>query len=69
MPPGRRANFNPVTHIYHTGDVMAVGKCKGVLSLCGRGGYAMESECHQGNLIVYETVEKVSVWLWLWLRI
>ncbi|KAL7416935.1 Alpha/Beta hydrolase protein [Mrakia frigida] len=60
MPPGRRA-MNPVTHIYHTGDVMAVGKCRGVLSLCGRGGYAMESECHEGNLIVYETVEK---WGW-----
>lgn len=29
-------------------------------SLFDRFRYAMESECHQGNLIVYETVEKVS---------
>lgn len=36
--PREKRGMNPVTHIYHTGDIMAVGKCRGVLSLCGRGG-------------------------------
>lgn len=41
--------------------MIATGSCRGPLSACGRGGYAMESSCHQGQLRVYRTVEK---WGW-----
>lgn len=39
--------------------MIATGNCRGAFSTCGRAGFAMDSYCHQGNLIVYETVEKV----------
>lgn len=41
--------------------MIATSQCRGPLSACGRGGYAMESTCKSGRLIVYETVEK---WGW-----
>ncbi|CDZ96268.1 alpha beta-hydrolase [Phaffia rhodozyma] len=59
VPADRR--FNPVTHVWHTGDVIATGNCRGPFSVCGRAGYSIDSVCHQGNLIIYRTVEK---WGW-----
>jgi lipase ATG15 len=56
-----RVEANPVTHVFHTGDMIATGACRGPLSACGRGGYSMESSCKQGNLRVYDTVAK---WGW-----
>ncbi|KIY64425.1 alpha/beta-hydrolase [Cylindrobasidium torrendii FP15055 ss-10] len=49
-----------VTHIYHTADPIAMGTCNGVLSSCSIGGYAMESKCHLGKSIVYDTVSNLS---------
>ena len=34
-----------ITHVYHTADVVAMGTCTGVTSVCALGGYAMESRC------------------------
>ncbi|KAG8853365.1 putative lipase atg15 [Tulasnella sp. 330] len=48
-----------VTHLYHTADVIAMGACNGVLSTCAIGGYAMESRCHNGKTILYDTVSKL----------
>lgn len=33
----------------------AVGTCTGPSSLCGSAGYAMESECHAGQVVLYNT--------------
>ena len=49
-----------VTHLYHTADPIAMGTCNGVLSSCALGGYAMESKCHLGRSIVYDTVSNLS---------
>jgi putative lipase involved disintegration of autophagic bodies len=37
-----------------------MGTCNGVLSACALGGYAMESRCHLGQSIVYDTVTNLS---------
>ncbi|KAF5339269.1 hypothetical protein D9758_013327 [Tetrapyrgos nigripes] len=49
-----------ITHVYHTADPIAMGTCNGVLSSCALGGYAMESRCHQGKSIIYDTVSNYS---------
>ncbi|KAG0702953.1 alpha/beta-hydrolase [Suillus ampliporus] len=49
-----------VTHVYHTADPIAMGTCNGVLSSCALGGFAMETRCHQGKSIVYDTVSNLS---------
>ncbi|KAH7884473.1 alpha/beta-hydrolase [Phlebopus sp. FC_14] len=49
-----------VTHVYHTADPIAMGTCNGVLSSCALGGYAMETKCHLGKSIVYDTVSNLS---------
>ncbi|KAI0783631.1 alpha/beta-hydrolase [Abortiporus biennis] len=49
-----------VTHVYHTADPIAMGTCNGVLSSCALGGYAMESRCHLGSTIVYDSVSNLS---------
>ncbi|PCH42089.1 alpha/beta-hydrolase [Wolfiporia cocos MD-104 SS10] len=49
-----------ITHVYHTADPIAMGTCNGVLSSCALGGYAMESRCHLGLSVVYDTVSNLS---------
>ncbi|KAI9574040.1 alpha/beta-hydrolase [Boletus coccyginus] len=49
-----------VTHVYHTADPIAMGTCNGILSSCALGGYAMETKCHLGASIVYDTVSNLS---------
>lgn len=45
----------PVTHVFHNGDPIAMGTCTGASSLCGSAGYAMESTCHAGQVVLYNT--------------
>ncbi|KAG5650171.1 hypothetical protein H0H81_000456 [Sphagnurus paluster] len=47
-----------VTHVYHTGDPIPLGACTGVTSACAIGGYALETGCHLGTTIRYDTVTK-----------
>jgi len=49
-----------ITHVYHTADVLAMGTCTGVTSACALGGYAMETRCHLGKVILYDTVSKLG---------
>ncbi|KAJ3778084.1 alpha/beta-hydrolase [Lentinula raphanica] len=49
-----------ITHVYHTADPIAMGTCNGVLSSCAIAGYAMESRCHLGKSIIYDTVSNSS---------
>ncbi|EPQ54234.1 alpha/beta-hydrolase [Gloeophyllum trabeum ATCC 11539] len=49
-----------VTHVYHTADPIPMGTCNGILSSCALAGYAMESRCHLGRSIIFDTVSNLS---------
>ncbi|KAI5115144.1 hypothetical protein M0805_004975 [Coniferiporia weirii] len=49
-----------ITHVYHTADPLAMGVCNGVTSACALAGYAMETRCHLGKIIKYDTVAKLN---------
>ncbi|KZT11184.1 alpha/beta-hydrolase [Laetiporus sulphureus 93-53] len=49
-----------ITHVYHTADPIAMGICNGVSSSCAIAGYAMETRCHLGNTILYDTITKLK---------
>jgi len=49
-----------VTHVYHTADPVPMGTCNGIFSSCALAGYAMESRCHMGKSIVYDTVTRLG---------
>ncbi|KAI0255146.1 alpha/beta-hydrolase [Lactifluus subvellereus] len=70
-PPGERMaaqrlhlppppSIHHITHVWHTADPVPMGTCTGALSTCGMAGYAMESRCHLGNIIEYDTVTNLS---------
>ncbi|KAI0362416.1 alpha/beta-hydrolase [Trametes cingulata] len=68
MPPASPSSDNsstpygraPVTHVYHNADPIPQGACTGVGSPCSQAGYALESRCHLGKSIVYDTVGKLG---------
>jgi len=49
-----------ITHIYHTADPIPMGTCTGVTSFCSVGGFALESRCHLGQVILYDTVRELG---------
>ncbi|EKM56114.1 uncharacterized protein PHACADRAFT_145221 [Phanerochaete carnosa HHB-10118-sp] len=49
-----------ITNVYHTADPIPMGVCSGYTSLCTAGGYAMETQCHMGKVIRYDTVSKLG---------
>ncbi|KAG2129976.1 hypothetical protein BD769DRAFT_1386989, partial [Suillus cothurnatus] len=51
-----------ITHVFHTADPIPMGVCTGVTSSCGIAGYAMETRCHLGKVIRYDTVTHLN-WL------
>ncbi|EJF66096.1 alpha/beta-hydrolase [Dichomitus squalens LYAD-421 SS1] len=50
----------PVTHVYHNADPIPQGVCTGAGSPCAQAGYALETRCHLGRSIVYDTVGKLG---------
>ncbi|KAL8962041.1 MAG: hypothetical protein Q9193_001498 [Seirophora villosa] len=44
-------------HFGHTADPIFMGSCNSVTSGCTLGGYAMETQCHTGNVCIYDTVK------------
>jgi lipase ATG15 len=50
----------PITHVYHTADPIPMGECIGATSLCANFGFAMESKCHSGKSILYDTIGKLG---------
>ncbi|KAI0082845.1 alpha/beta-hydrolase [Panus rudis PR-1116 ss-1] len=50
----------PVTHVYHNADPIPQGTCTGIGSPCTSAGYALETRCHLGKSIVYDTVGKLG---------
>ena len=37
-----------------------MGTCTGLASFCSIGGFALESRCHLGQVILYDTVQKLG---------
>ncbi|KAJ1030386.1 hypothetical protein NDA16_001295 [Ustilago loliicola] len=65
LPPAKHPDESPVSalpivHIYNNADPIATGQCNGAASLCSSLGYAMESKCHAGKSIVYDTMGKLG---------
>lgn len=60
--PVKRDNMDalPITHVYHSADPIPTGECVGATSLCANFGFAMESKCHSGKTILYDTVGKLG---------
>ncbi|KAL9100646.1 MAG: hypothetical protein Q9163_003994 [Psora crenata] len=44
-------------HFGHTADPIFMGTCNAATSACTLGGYAMQTECHTGQVCLYDTVE------------
>jgi len=55
LPP-----ISPITHVYHTADPIPQGTCTGVGSPCVGGGFALETKCHLGKKVVYDTVTQLG---------
>ena len=64
LPPEIASTGNyslaPVTHVYHTADPIPQGVCTGRASPCAQAGYALETRCHLGMSIVYDTVGRLK---------
>lgn len=61
LPRGNDYTSSKITtHVYHTADPIAMGVCNGALSSCAVAGFALESRCHTGRSIVYDTVGKLG---------
>lgn len=62
LPRSAHSTLPPVavTHVYHTGDPIPQGACTGFGSPCAQGGFALETRCHLGKSIVFDTVEKLG---------
>lgn len=63
LPPVSDASglpITPVTHVYHNADPIPQGACTGFRSVCASAGYALETRCHLGKSIIYDTVGKLG---------
>ncbi|KAJ7046960.1 alpha/beta-hydrolase [Mycena alexandri] len=63
IPPahGPLGPFLPaVTHVYHNADPIPQGACTGIGSVCAQWGYALETRCHLGKSIIFDTVNKLG---------
>ena len=56
LEPNTEMNPVPVTHVYNNADPIPQGTCTGFGSLCTLAGYALETRCHLGKSIVYDTI-------------
>ena len=59
LPPGSPETHGPV-HVYHNADPIPLGACTGHLSVCAVVGFALESRCHSGQTVLFDTVEKLG---------
>lgn len=57
---GKSSGPEITTHVFHTADPIAMGVCNGALSSCAVAGFAMETKCHTGQSIVYDTVGRLG---------
>lgn len=57
--PQMRQN-TAIYHFGHTADPIFMGTCNAATSGCTLGGYALESQCHMGQVCIYDTVKDKS---------
>ena len=57
-PPGHRPIAT--THVYHNADPIPQGACTGFGSPCTHAGYALETRCHLGKSLIFDTVGKLG---------
>ena len=48
------------THVYHNADPIPQGTCTGFGSPCTHAGYALETRCHLGKSVIFDTVNKLG---------
>ncbi|KZS91144.1 alpha/beta-hydrolase [Sistotremastrum niveocremeum HHB9708] len=61
LPPPPSNEVHPgIIHVYHTADPIPQGACTGPFSWCIQAGYALETQCHLGKSIVYDTVTELK---------
>ena len=48
------------THVYHNADPIPQGACTGFGSPCTHAGYALETRCHLGKSVIFDTVHKLG---------
>ncbi|KAJ2631993.1 putative lipase atg15 [Coemansia sp. RSA 1290] len=58
LPPAAAQDNLPLFHVGHTADPVFMGVCSGRTSSCYYAGYAMESRCHNGRQLVFDTVAR-----------
>ncbi|KAF9069893.1 Alpha/Beta hydrolase protein [Rhodocollybia butyracea] len=58
--PSLIPSISPTTHIYHTGDPIPQGACTGPFSPCAQAGYALETRCHLGKCVIFDTVDRLG---------
>lgn len=51
---------NLTTAILVNSDPIAMGVCNGALSTCGAAGFALETKCHSGRAIIYDTIGRLG---------
>ncbi|KAL4065138.1 hypothetical protein J3A83DRAFT_4100194, partial [Scleroderma citrinum] len=49
-----------ITHVIHTADPIVMGTCNGVTLSCALAGYAMETRCHLGQVVLCHAVTKLG---------
>lgn len=49
-----------ITHVFNNADPIPMGACTGITSVCALGGYALETTCHLGKAIIYDTVGRLK---------
>ncbi|KAH7889631.1 Lipase [Phlebopus sp. FC_14] len=52
--------YVPITHVYNNADPIPQGACSGITSACAQAGYALETRCHLGKTILYDTVRRLG---------
>ncbi|GAA96888.1 uncharacterized protein L969DRAFT_17732 [Mixia osmundae IAM 14324] len=67
LPPALPSSPDPsnpsgvaTTHVFHTADPIPEGVCTGSLASCALAGFALESKCHTGQQVVYDTVGELG---------
>lgn len=61
LPANRTYHDSEITtHVYHTADPIPMGVCTGTLSGCAIAGFALESKCHVGQTVLYDTVGRLN---------
>ncbi|KAJ1959859.1 putative lipase atg15, partial [Dipsacomyces acuminosporus] len=58
QPPAMIMDRIPLFHVGNTADPVFMGVCSGRTSSCYYAGYAMESKCHLGRQMVFDTVAR-----------